>query len=113
MNQFAHAARDSAYTVVGLGVLGFQRIQVRRQGLQRSLRDPNGPLAAQLGSARTELGRLSRELDRRLRPVATQVDEGLDLIQAALPEQAGKAVRWARQEADRARAGLVGRPTTG
>ena len=31
-------ARDTAYTVVGLGVLAYQRIQVRRREIERDLR---------------------------------------------------------------------------
>ena len=41
-------ARDSFYVSVGFGVLGFQKLQVRRRELERDLRrrrqDPRGPL---------------------------------------------------------------------
>ena len=31
--------RDAAYTVIGLGILTYQRIQVRRREIERSLRN--------------------------------------------------------------------------
>lgn len=44
----ARLARDSFYVSVGFGVLGFQKLQVRRRELERDLRrrreDPRGPL---------------------------------------------------------------------
>jgi hypothetical protein len=33
----ARTVEDTIYTAVGLGVLGFQHLQVQRQGLKRSL----------------------------------------------------------------------------
>lgn len=109
VQQLTHTARDAAYTAVGLGVLGFQRAQVRRRELERQLQDPDGPLSAQLSGARTELGRLARELDRCLGPVVAQLDEGLGRVQSSLPEPAAQALSLARQQADRARVGLISR----
>ena len=43
----ARLARDSFYVGIGFGVLGFQKLQVRRRELERDLRrrreDPRGP----------------------------------------------------------------------
>ena len=35
----AVVARETAYTVVGLGLLTYQRLQVRRREIERELRD--------------------------------------------------------------------------
>jgi hypothetical protein len=35
----ATVARETAYTVVGLGLLTYQRLQVRRREIERELRD--------------------------------------------------------------------------
>ncbi|MGB3733453.1 MAG: hypothetical protein WA964_00755 [Ilumatobacter sp.] len=33
------ATRDAAYTAIGLGILTYQRIQVRRREIEKTLRD--------------------------------------------------------------------------
>ena len=43
-DEITKTARDAAYVVVGLGVLGIQRAQVRRQQLQRRFAEPRGPI---------------------------------------------------------------------
>lgn len=63
--------RESLYTAVGFGVLGFQQAQVRRRQLQR------------------ELSRLAAEVDERVEPV-------LDDLQARLSEEVRPLVIEAR-----------------
>lgn len=36
----AHAVQDAAYVTVGLGILAYQRMQVRRRALETSLGEP-------------------------------------------------------------------------
>jgi hypothetical protein len=45
---------DTVYTAVGLGVLGFQRVQVQRQQLKRSLSSSYGEAARQVATLARE-----------------------------------------------------------
>lgn len=40
IDDVAHAVKDAAYVSVGLGVIAFQRLQVRRQEITRALSAP-------------------------------------------------------------------------
>jgi hypothetical protein len=40
LDEVTAVATDAAYVSVGLGLIAFQRLQVRRQELRRSLREP-------------------------------------------------------------------------
>lgn len=42
IDDIAHIAKDVAYVTVGLGVIAFQRLQVRRNELSKSF---NGPVS--------------------------------------------------------------------
>jgi hypothetical protein len=44
-------ARDTAYVVVGFGVLGFQRAQVRRREVQKRVEEVRSGLEDVLGQA--------------------------------------------------------------
>jgi hypothetical protein len=50
IDEVADVVKDAAYVSVGLGVIAFQRLQVRRNELGKALRgqatDPTGPLSA-------------------------------------------------------------------
>ena len=50
IDEVADVVKDAAYVSVGLGVIAFQRLQVRRNELSKALRgegsDPSGPLGA-------------------------------------------------------------------
>jgi ABC-type transporter Mla subunit MlaD len=81
--------RDAAYTVVGLGVLGVQRLQVRRRDLTRALRP-------QLRDAATRLQTLATTADAKVNPVLDRFEEGL-------PDATRELVRSAREAATQAR----------
>jgi hypothetical protein len=81
------ALRDGAYVAIGLGVLAFQRAQVRRAELTRQLEDQIGPLDEYFASAReqaesqvhalrTYVADLARTLDEKSGPLRSAV--GLD-----------------------------------
>jgi hypothetical protein len=70
----AHQAREILYTVVGAGLLGFQRLMVVRQDARRQ--------------AEAVLGDVCRS-----------VDGTLDSVEELLPEMAGDAIRQSRQSA--------------
>ncbi len=99
----AKAAQDAAYITVGLGVIGFQKLQVRRNELEKNLK-------AQISEARDELKKLGgslegqvKSLEERLTAVEQQVDAVLDQLQDKLPDQAAELVAQARTAARDAR----------
>ncbi|HTJ74426.1 MAG TPA: hypothetical protein VL337_03590 [Acidimicrobiales bacterium] len=77
--------RESLYTAVGFGVLGFQQAQVRRRQLQR------------------ELSRLAAEVDERVDPV-------LDDLEARLSDEVRPLVAQARAAVRSAQRTLLGPP---
>ena len=76
-NDLATQARDAVYTAVGFGVLGFQRLQVRRQELVKQVGGKDGVV-------------------RFVRQVEAKVDPVLDDVEKRLPDQARTAVHRAR-----------------
>ena len=87
--------RDAAYTVVGLGVLGVQRLQVRRRDLSRTLRP-------QVRDAASRLQNLATTADAKVNPVLDRFEEGL-------PDATRELVRAARDAATGARDAVLDR----
>ena len=67
VNGVTKALEGSAYVAVGIGVLGFQRAQVRRQELQR--REVRRRLAG-LGSAAQQV---EKQVEQGLRPLQSKI----------------------------------------
>ena len=65
MADVRNAARDAAYIGVGLGVLAYQRAQVRRRELQQQVE-------AQLAGTGEQLQKLTKQVEGRLSPVIAQ-----------------------------------------
>lgn len=84
MDDAATRLRDSLYTAVGFGVLGFQQLQLRRRDLQR------------------ELAKLAVEVDEKVDPV-------LDDLVAKLPDDVRPVAVQARAAVLSARKSLLGR----
>ncbi len=105
--------RDGAYTAIGLGVLGFQRAQVRRVELTKQLEGwldqagwlDQGGWSDQISAtgdaptARTQLSQLARTLDERVQPVRHRFDEQFDLIEQYLPPAARSLLQSLRAAA--------------
>lgn len=89
-DELAAAVRDAAYVVVGFGVLGFQRAQVRRRELQRWAKD------------------VEQRVDPLLDDLEERVDPLLDDLESRLPDKASDVVRQLRQTARDARDHLRG-----
>jgi predicted component of type VI protein secretion system len=79
MDETAAALRESLYTAVGFGVLGFQQAQVRRRQLQKSL------------------ARLAADLDERVEPVLDDFEARLSDDVRPLVAQARSALRSAQE----------------
>jgi hypothetical protein len=99
--ELANVARDTTYVVVGLGVLGVQRSQVRRQELQRWLEKQDfstGSLETHVSTARTELAKRAITLDDLLEQAIEQVETSLQPLEAQLPEPARDVVAKAHSQ---------------
>jgi hypothetical protein len=105
--------KDAAYVTVGLGVLGFQKAQVRRVELMKQVEeatkqlrstgatrpDPSkvlGALEAQVVDAAHTVRELAKDIDARIVPVREQVQGRLDAIEGQLPSQVRDLVKQAR-----------------
>ena len=84
--------KDAAYVVVGLGVIAFQKSQVRRQELRKALDE-------QTTDTREQLTKLAKDLEARFAPVRTSIEGRLDEIEERLPVQAKELVQQARKAA--------------
>ena len=105
--EMTQTLKDAAYIAVGLGVIGFQRAQVARHDLTRSLGTDQGKLQeqvrghvedvtsaveAQLADVRTQVTRAVTTLEDTLEPLAKDIEE-------RLPEQVKAVVANAREAA--------------
>ncbi len=98
------SAKDAAYVAVGLGLMGFQRAQVRRQEVLKQLR--NGGANPDLEALRSEASKLLVELDEVADPIVSKLDSSLEQVEGKLPGQARQALRQARATARSAREAL-------
>ncbi len=99
IDDLAGFARDAAYVVVGLGVLGFQRAQVRRVALEQTL--ARAGLEDRLAEVRDTVASGARQLDGALEGAMQFAEATLQPLEEHLPpaarELAGRAHAQARQ----------------
>lgn len=82
------AVEDTFYTAVGLGVLGFQRLQVHRQDLKRTM-------SATLADAREALDGGVRTVEERMLGLDDRFDEAYESVEPRIPEPARRPARQA------------------
>ncbi len=82
----ASALETPAYVVVGFGVLGFQRAQVRRRELERRM----GCVATTVNH---KLGEVSGEVSERLPREAREILNAAGDLAQDLPREAGEAAK--------------------
>jgi hypothetical protein len=87
-DEITKTLQDVAYVSVGLGVMAFQRAQVRRQELQKQL--------GRIGAAAEERVQVVEE---RLDAAEERVDAVLSSIEGRLPDQVASFARQARSAA--------------
>jgi hypothetical protein len=96
-NDLVNRARDAAYTVVGFGVLGFQRLQVRRRQLTKEIDKRIGEsIGGKPGEGiggRAGVGRIVRRVDAVVDPVLDRVERGLPGSARTMFHQARQAGR--------------------
>jgi hypothetical protein len=102
-HEITKAARDTAYVVVGLGVLGVQRAQVRRRELARRLADPRTQIETRFFEAKGEFTKRVLEVDSAVEQVIEKLESTLEPIEGRLPTQARQVVKQAHSQAREAR----------
>ncbi len=96
-------AKNAAYVTIGLGVIGYQRAQVRRNGLaklvQQRLDQPGQNLAGTLSTAKQEIAKRAKDADNKLEKALDRIDSTLSPLEDKLPEDARAAVKYAHSQA--------------
>jgi methyl-accepting chemotaxis protein len=108
------AAQDAAYVAIGLGVLSFQRAQVRRrevlsqlEGLQEQIGNLSRLGETPVADRRKELARLVTDLDKTVGQLIERWDAAVDPVYERLPSSAQTALQQARDARDQLRGYLV------
>jgi hypothetical protein len=124
--ELSRALKDVAYVAVGLGVIGFQRAQVRRVELTKQIEAQLGDLQAEVSklsapdllsdlragasklsapdlpdgaAVRGQLTVLARSVDDSVAPVRQQFEDQLDRLEEVLPPAARDFVQTVRSTA--------------
>jgi hypothetical protein len=66
MDGVAQAVKDAAYVSVGLGVIAFQRLQVRRNELSKQLSEQSGAARSALDAVGAVLGDQAKVVEERI-----------------------------------------------
>jgi hypothetical protein len=66
LDDVANLAKDAAYVSVGLGVIAFQRLQVRRNELTKAFNDQSGQALGALEAVGTLVGDRVKVVEERL-----------------------------------------------
>ncbi len=97
-DEITKTAKDAAYVVVGLGVLGFQRAQVRRQELQKRLSE-RSQLQGHLVDLSGEVTKRVKDVDDAVEQVIGRIEATLVPIEDRLPVPARDLVKQAHVQA--------------
>ena len=99
-------AKDALYVGVGLGVIAFQKAQVRRQDLKKTLNGQASDAKDQIDTLSTFVEDRIKVVEERLSEVEDRLAQILDQVELKLPEQAADLVKQARVVAKDARGQL-------
>jgi hypothetical protein len=91
-------ARDAAYVAVGLGVLGYQRVQVQRVELQNRL-SQDFSLDERVDDVRQGMAKGFRQIDDLAESAAHFVETTLQPIEERLPMPVTQLTSKAREQA--------------
>lgn len=111
VSEAEQAVRDGAYVAVGLGVLAFQRAQVRRRELLELLDEQRRSVASKLGSdadagladLNKRVGQVTNELAKQLEGVGKSLNDNVGATRAQLVDLArtvDRQVAPARRQLD-------------
>lgn len=104
MQDLTKTVKDAAYVVVGLGLIGVQKAQVRRVELTKQFDQQLKALDLPIDEARTTIVQVVKTLEDRFEPVITQIEGRIDDFETMLPETAKDLVQQARGLAKEAQA---------
>ncbi len=96
-------AKDAFYVTVGLGVLGYQQLQVRRNELKQRLNDRLAARKGQMDDVTKALEARISALDERIQTFQTKVDSVVEQVKDRLPAPAGGVITQAQDAALKAR----------
>jgi hypothetical protein len=96
-------ARDAAYVAVGLGVLGYQRVQVQRVELQNRL-SKDASLEERVDDVRQGVAKGFRQIDDLAESAAHFVETSLQPLEERLPAPVTQLTTKAREQAREVRA---------
>jgi hypothetical protein len=100
--EITKTARDAAYVAVGLGVLSFQRAQVRRQALAKRFTET--PVADKLTDLRGEFTKVVKDVDSKVEEAINLIESSVvEPVEDLLPEQARDFSKQLRGQVSEAR----------
>jgi methyl-accepting chemotaxis protein len=109
--EITKVAQDAAYVAIGLGVIGVQKAQVRRQELrsqfERPLEDVRKAVEAPITDFRKELGKAVKEFDKSFGQFIERFDATIEPLSERLPAGAQQVVQQAKEARDQLRGYLV------
>jgi hypothetical protein len=91
-------ARDAAYVAVGLGVLGYQRVQVQRVELKNKL-SQDLSLEQRLGDVRQGVAKGFHQIDDLTESATNFVESTLQPLEERLPASVTQITAKAREQA--------------
>jgi hypothetical protein len=91
-------ARDAAYVAVGLGVLGYQRVQVQRVELKNKL-SQDLALDQRLGDVRQGVAKGINQIDELAESATNFVESTLQPLEGRLPASVTQLTTKAREQA--------------
>jgi hypothetical protein len=98
--------RDAAYIAVGMGVIGFQRAQTRREDLRKQFVEQRAAFESRGAEAVKFFNEAIKQADARIAPVVDLVEAQVDTVVDRLPAQAKSLIEPAHQASKGARAQL-------
>lgn len=95
--------KDAFYVTVGLGVLGYQQMQVRRNELKQLLSERVGSGTVQMDDVAKAFEARISALDERIQMFETKLDSVVEQVKDRLPAPAGDVLAQAHDAARTAR----------
>jgi uncharacterized phage infection (PIP) family protein YhgE len=100
-------AQDAAYIAVGLGVIGFQRAQVRRHELTEFFEKATKSGRDLPADTRNDLAKAIRDLDEAVGQIISALDARFEPVEQRLPAPAQNVVKQAKDARDQLRSRIV------
>lgn len=101
----SRVGKDAAYVAIGLGVVGFQKVQVARRELLEQVEQQWKE--SDVRELRSHLAQAFKELDKALGELIERTDASLEPVAERLPAQARAALKQAQGARDQFRKTLA------